>query len=148
MTTPTTATTTVQDNAACVKLFTDTMERLNEIAEQQMQSILDLAIAAADAANSIEPSSDDGAKFVEKTAAAIDQMKTKIEDSTPSMPAAGTGQPAASAEDGFCRAVENDIAMALVNSVTFQQQLNVIGAAVLTEGAQLVMAAGGQNSGK
>jgi hypothetical protein len=123
------------------------MERLNEIAEGQMQSILDLAIAAADAANSINPSNDDGAKFVEKVTAVVDEMKEKIEGPTVPSHDAGAGDPAAATADPFCRAVENDIAMALVNSVTFQQQLNTIGAAVLTQGAQLVLTAGGESSG-
>lgn len=151
MTTPTAATAQNTENmhgdAACVKLFTDTLERLNQIAEQQMQSILDLAIAAADAANSINPSDDQGAKFVEKTTAAIDQLKANNEAPAAPTHDAGEGSTSPATGDAFCRTVENDIAMAFANSLALQQQLNVIGTSVLVEGAKLVMTAGGEVSG-
>lgn len=147
MTTPTTDATGTHGDAACVKLFTDTMERLNEIAMGQMQAILDLAIAAADAANSIDPSDDQGAKFVEKVTEALDEMKTKID--SPAAPSHDPGEPtgAPAGDDAFCRAVENDIAMAMANSLALQQQLNVIGTSVLVEGAKLVLTAGGEAIG-
>src|SRR5690242_2091797 len=94
-------------DAACVELFTDTMERLNEIAMGQMQAILDLAIAAADAANSIDPANDQGAKFVEKVTQTLDEIKSKID--TPATASHDSGGTPAG-DDAFCRTVENDIA--------------------------------------
>lgn len=65
------------DDAACVKLFTETLERLSEININQTQAILDIAIAAADAANTIAPSNPDADTFVEKVTALVEDLKQK-----------------------------------------------------------------------
>lgn len=131
------------DHEACVKLFTDTMARLNEISESQMQSILDIAIAAADAADSVAPSDASADAFVEKVAALIEDLKSRSAGLEGEMGGGGSPRVASPAnEDKFCETIERDINMAIENSLSLQQQLNVTGVAVLTQGAALVLNAG------
>jgi len=139
MTTPTGEST--HDDAACVKLFTDTLARLNEININQMQSILDIAIAAADAASSINPANADGSEFVEKVTALVEDLKAKA-DSFDKTPTPALDHDLSPKVGAFCETVERDLNIAIENSLANQQQLYVTGAAVLTEGAQLVLQAG------
>lgn len=132
------------DHEACVKLLTDTMARLNEIAEGHMQGILDIAIAAADAASSITPGSTDPDAFVEKVKALIDSMRSKAETLEGEMGGGAMPEHTSPAgTDKFCEAIERQINMAVENGLSLQQQLNVTGVAVLSEGANLVLTAGG-----
>jgi len=137
MTTPTGS----HDHEACVKLLTDTMARLDEISESHMQGILDIAIAAADAANSVAPGSTDADAFVEKVQGLIDNMRSKAETTEGDM-GGGGGAPEHSSgpnEDKFCETIERDINIAIENGLSLQQQLNVTGVAVLSEGAALIL---------
>lgn len=140
MTTPTGS----HDHEACVKLLTDTMARLNEISENHMQSILDIAIAAADAASSVAPGSADADAFVEKVKTLIDSMRSKAETVRDGDMGGGGGLEHSSdaAGDKFCETIERDINMAIENGLSLQQQLNVTGVAVLSEGAKLVLESG------
>lgn len=129
------------DHEACVKLLTDTMARLDEISENHMQNILDIAIAAADAASSITRGSTDADAFVEKVQGLIDNMRSKTENTGGDM-GGGGGAPEHSshaAGDKFCAGVERDINIAIENGLSLQQQLNVTGVAVLSEGAALIL---------
>jgi hypothetical protein len=142
------------DHEACVKLLTDTMARLDEISESHMQGILDIAIAAADAANSLAPGSTDADAFVDKVKALIDSMRSKAESLGGEMIGGGTENTSAAGgemiggglensstagSDKFCASVERDINMAIENGLSLQQQLNVTGVAVLSEGAALIL---------
>jgi hypothetical protein len=131
------------DDAACVNLYCDTLARLNEISTNQMQSILDIAIAAADAANSIAPSNTDAEAFLERVTALIDSLNSEAEALDGDMGTGGRPAPGHSSTtgggDAFCEAVESDINTAIENSLSNQQQLYVTGAAVLAEGANLVL---------
>jgi hypothetical protein len=129
------------DDAACVRLFTDTLERLNEININQMQSILDIAIAAADAANSINTANTAGSDFVEKVTALVEGLKEKA-DSFDNTPTPAIDHDPSDKVGAFCETVERDLNIAIENSLNNQQQLYVVGEAVLTEGAQLVLQAG------
>ena len=129
------------DDAACVKLFTETLERLNEININQMQSILDIAIAAADAAGSINPANTDGSAFVEKVAALVEDLKAKA-DSFDKTPTPAIDHDISRKAGAFCETVERDLNIAIENSLNSQQQLYVTGAAVLSQGALLVLNAG------
>lgn len=132
----------IHDDAACVKLFTETLARLNEIAEGQMQSILDLAIAAADAAGSINPANiTEGDVFVEKVTALVEDLKAKT-DSFDKTPTPAINHDISRKAGAFCEAVERDLNIAIENSLNNQQQLYVTGAAVLVQGAQLILTAG------
>lgn len=137
MTTPTGS----HDHEACVKLLTDTMARLDEISENHMQGILEIAIAAADAANSVAPGSADAEAFVEKVNTLIDNMRTNAETAEGDMGGGGGApeQSSPAAGDKFCETIERDINMAIENGLSLQQQLNVTGVAVLSEGAALIL---------
>jgi hypothetical protein len=148
MTTPTGEST--HDHEACVKLLTDTLARLDEISESHMQGILDIAIAAADAANSIAPGSRDADEFIEKVTALVESFKTKAETAQGGGDMGGGGgapeQSAGVTSDKFCEMIERDINIAIENALTLQQQLNVSGIAVLNEGASLILNAGSSGS--
>jgi hypothetical protein len=117
------------------------MARLNEISESHMQGILDIAIAAADAANSVAPGSIDGDEFIAKVTALVESIKSKAESVQGGEMSGGTpGSPAIG--DKFCEMIERDINIAIENGLSLQQQLNITGAAVLTQGANLVLNAG------
>lgn len=129
------------DHEACVQLLTGTMARLDGISENHMQSILDIAIAAADAANSVAPGNTDADAFVEKVQGLIDGMRSKTETTEGDM-GGGGGAPEESAGasgDKFCEMFERDINIAIENGLSLQQQLNVTGVAVLSEGAALIL---------
>jgi hypothetical protein len=115
-----------------------------------MQGILDIAIAAADAANSVAPGSTDTDAFVEKVQGLIDNMRSKAESLGGEMIGGGTENSSAAGgemiggglentspagSDKFCEMIERDINMAIENGLSLQQQLNVTGVAVLSEGA-------------
>ena len=142
------------DHEACVKLLTDTMARLDEISENHMQGILDIAIAAADAASSVAPGSTDTDAFVEKVQGLIDNMRSETESAQGGEMIGGglENSSAAGGEmiggglenvsaggDKFCEMIERDINMAIENGLSLQQQLNVTGVAVLSEGAALIL---------
>lgn len=142
MTTPTGENT--HDHEACVKLLTETMARLNEISERHMQGILDIAIAAADAANSVAPGSIDGDEFIARVTALVESIKSKAETVTGGEMGGG-GSPEQSSNatgDKFCEMIERDINIAIENGLSLQQQLNVTGEAVLVQGANIVLNAG------
>ena len=131
------------DHEACVKLLTDTMARLNEISENHMQGILDIAIAAADAANSVAPGSIGGDEFIAKVTALVESIKSKAESvQGGEMSGGGTEHTSPAGSDKFCETIERDINIAIENGLSLQQQLNVTGVAVLTEGAGLILSAG------
>jgi hypothetical protein len=145
------------------------MARLDEISESHMQGILDIAIAAADAANSVAPGITDADAFVEKVQGLIDNMRSKTESLGGEMIGGGTENTSAAGgemiggglentsaaggemiggglenissagSDKFCEAIERDINMAIENGLSLQQQLNVTGVAVLSEGAALIL---------
>lgn len=124
------------DHAACVKLFTDTLARLNEINIGQMQAILDIAIAAADAANSVVPRSKSAEDFLEQVTKLIDELKAEADKRNGEMNADTTDN---SKTSGFCEKIEQDINIAIQNGLANQQQLFVSGVAVLNEGAALIL---------
>lgn len=126
------------DDADCVKLFTETLERLNEINISQMQAILDIAVAAADAASTIDPGNAAGGDFVDKVTKLVHELKAKADGDMGNggdTPAHGDGGKG----DKLCESVERAVNIAIENSLANQQQLYVTGAAVLAEGAQLVL---------
>ena len=129
------------DDAACVKLFADTLERLNDIFSGQMLSILNIATAAADAAKTLEPSSTDADVFLERVKTIVEGMKADAVGESAGAHDASPGEAGT-----FCKEIEKAINIAVYNAVLSQQRLNVIAVSVLAEGAQLVLAAGGSQS--
>lgn len=125
------------NDAECIKLFTDLMARLNELIAEQMQSILDIAIAAADAANSAQESPADLNDFTEKITALAEGLKGAdfLETDASGHPA-GKHNPAG--EDAICSIVANNINLGMQNFLSAQQSLNEMAISVLGKGANLV----------
>lgn len=136
MTTPTGETT--HTDADCLKLFNDTLARLNEINEAQMKGILNIAVDGAQAAKSINHNNIDANEFIEKITAIIDKMKADSKEGE----MGGGGAPEHGGKhtgDVLCADVANNINIAMQNSLAAQQQLNVMGISVLAEAAKLVL---------
>jgi hypothetical protein len=128
------------DDAACLRLFAETLERLNDVFSGQMLSILNIATAAADAAKTLEPASTDADAFLEKVKTILDDMKAEsaaVGESGSVTHGSGEGK-----HGTFCEEIEGDINVAILQALSSQQRLNVMGASVLAEGAQLVLNAG------
>src|SRR5687768_6987669 len=109
------------DDAACVKLFADTLERLNDISAGQMLSILNIATAAADAAKTIEPSNADADAFLERVNTVIEGMKADSVDESAGAHSSSTGEAGT-----FCEEIEKAINVAIYNALASQQRLNLI----------------------
>lgn len=125
---------------ACIKLFTDLMVRLNEINVTQMQDILDIAIAAADAANSMQESPSDLTGFTEKISALVDHLR----NNSASLGAIDTsGHPSGehdrSGEGAICSIVADNINIAMQNALSAQQALNEMAISILGKGANLIL---------
>lgn len=129
------------DDAACLRLFADTLERLNDIFSGQMLSILNIATAAADAAKTLEPASTDADAFLEKVKTVLADIKAESASVGEGGSAPGHGTLAGKGGT-FCEEVEADINVAIEQALSSQQRLNVMGASVLAEGAQLVLNTG------
>lgn len=133
MTTPTGENT--HNDAGCIKIFTDTLARLNEINEAQMKGVLNIAIYGAEAAKSVGGSSIDADAFIEKVKAIIEEMKADRNGSRGESPAHGGEH----SGDTLCADVTENINIAMQNSLAAQQQLNVMGMSVLGEAAKLIL---------
>jgi hypothetical protein len=120
------------DDAACLRLFAETLERLNDVFSGQMLSILNIATAAADAAKTLEPASTDADAFLEKVKTILDDMKAE---------SAAVGE-SGSVTHGSGEGKHGTFCVAILQALSSQQRLNVMGASVLAEGAQLVLNAG------
>jgi hypothetical protein len=134
------------DDAACVKMFTDLMARLNEINVIQMQDILDIAIAAADAANSVQESPVELGEFTEKITELAEGLKGGLSSTemAPSPHPAGTHNP--TGESAICAIVAENINLAMQNAVSAQEALNQMAMSVLGKGANLVLNSGGSGT--
>lgn len=142
MTTPTGDTT--HTDADCLKLFTDTLARLNEINEAQAKGVLNIAIYGAEAARSVSGNSIDADVFIEKVTALIDKMKAESKEGEMGGGAA-TEHRGKHSGDVLCADVANNINIAMQNSLAAQQQLNVMGMSVLAEAAKLVLDSAGSS---
>ena len=89
-----------------------------------------------------QPGGTEGSEFVEKVTALVEDLKAKA-DSFDKTPTPAINHNISRKAGAFCETVERDLNIAIENSLANQQQLYVTGAAVLAEGAQLVLAANG-----
>lgn len=122
----------------CAEFFCKTVAELNSITLKQMEGLLNLAVTAAEKINS-PGKIDDGQNVVS-------ELKLMAEE---------VGQTAASQEEAiaedaqskipvnenavFCNSVEHLLSNAIANCVNVQQQLNIIGASILTQAASLIL---------
>lgn len=125
-------------NEECIKMFCKTLAELNEISLKQMEGLLNIAVTAAGELKS-ESNTADAEKFVndlKTTAETIGQnAKTREDDIDKNVKAGLSGEP----EHSFCRTVEQKILLAMDNSLSLQQQLNVTGEAILSQAASLIL---------
>ena len=121
------------------EIFCRAMSQLNAAALQQTEGLLNIAVRAAEKFHSINSSAQVNNAALE---AFINQMKTVAADiSQINQPAPeNLSTPSAPNPKTVLEAVEHQLSNAIGNSVSNQQQLNVIGAAILTQAAALLLA--------
>jgi len=122
--------------AECAELFAKTLEELNAVSQLQMQGILNVVITGLEAAKSLSSSNTDPAAL-DKLAELVKDLKTKI-DELGQNPKNNFSADAQQTEN-FCAEVEANINIAMKNSLYDQQQLNVIGAAALSQVISLLI---------
>lgn len=116
----------------CAEFFCKTVAELNSITQKQMEGLLNLAVTAAEKINS-PGKFDDGPMVVselksmaeEVSQNAVNQEEAIAEDVQSKIPVNENAI--------FCNNVEHLLSNAIANCVNAQQQLNVIGAAILTQ---------------
>lgn len=130
-----------QQISAYAEVFCKAMTQLNAVALQQTQGLLDIAVRAAEKIHSINSAATmnknelDG--FINQLKTAADSL-AQVNQPTPENPSSQTAPNPAT----FLEAVEQALGNAVHNSVNNQQQLNITGAAILTQAAALLLASG------
>jgi hypothetical protein len=135
------------DVANYTRLFSEAMSQLNAVSLQHAEGLLNLAVTAAEKFHSINSRA--GAQN-EQLAGFVEQIKSAAADlSRVSQPApenlsaqtAPDDESSQSAPGGesFPAAVEQALGSAIQNSVSNQQQLNTIGAAILTQSVSVLL---------
>ncbi len=138
----------LKEAALCAKLFCTTLVDLNAVAEQQMRGLLNLAVAAAEVANSLYSSKASAGSASERSNKELTDLASQIK-STADKISRTTGadvegeQIHPSGADTFCQTVDRGLSTAALNSVSLQQQLNVLGQAILAEAATLLFSVAG-----
>ncbi|HLM02283.1 MAG TPA: RebB family R body protein [Pyrinomonadaceae bacterium] len=140
------ATATQSEISDYAEIFSKAMSQLNAVSLRQTQGLLDIAARAAEKFHSINRS----ATVINKDVLAgfIDEIKSVAADVSQinqQTPENLSPEPAPNPES-FLAAVEQALSDAVRNSVSNQQQLNVIGAAILTQSAALLLSTGEKES--
>ena len=129
----------------CAEIFCRAMSQLNAVALQQTEALLNIATSAAEKFHSLNSPA---TANKEELGALINQLKTaadNISQINQPTPQNSSAQPATSPAT-VLEAVEHQLSNAIGNSVNNQQQLNIIGAAILTQAAALLLSAGEKQS--
>jgi len=147
------------DVSACARLFCVTLAQLNAISEQQIKALLEVAITTAEVVRSLASSEPEAklknaalakgeeiAELGAKLTGAADKMSQSRSDSegveagTEESQQIGGQQKtfAAINAEAFCAQVEANINVAMQNSLACQQQMNVLGQAILAQAAALL----------
>jgi hypothetical protein len=127
------------------EIFCQAMSRLNAVALQQTEGLLNIAVTAAEKFHSLNSAA--GANNAELDGF-INQLKTAADNlsrnnqPTPDNPSAQSAPNPAT----VLEAIEHQLSNAIGNSVNNQQQLNVAGIAILTQAAALLLSAGAQQN--
>jgi hypothetical protein len=124
--------------AECAELFAKTLEELNAVSQLQMQGILNVVTIGLEAARSQNSSPE----VLEKLTKLVDELKSTAGQLGSIHP--GSLSEDAPGSENFCAEVEANINIAMKNSLNNQQQLNVIGAAALTQIISLLIALQGK----
>jgi hypothetical protein len=125
-------------NEECIELFCKTVAELNTISLKQSEGLLNIAISAAEAMNSNDPANG-GAEFIAELKAAAEEIsrsaRNREEEIYKNIKSVISAEP----EHSFCATVEQKLIIALENSLNNQQQLNVVGEALLAKAASLLL---------
>jgi septal ring factor EnvC (AmiA/AmiB activator) len=130
--------TTQNEISNYAEIFAKAMSQLNAVALQQTEGLLNIAVSAAEKFHALNSSAevnkDELAGFINQMKTAADDIK-QIHRQTPENPAAKS----APNSEIVLQAVMQALSDAIHNSTNNQQQLNVIGAAILTQSAALLL---------
>jgi soluble cytochrome b562 len=130
--------TTENEISNYVEIFAKAMSQLNAVALQQTEGLLNIAVSAAEKFHAInsaaEVNKDELAGFINQMKTAAANIK-QIHRQAPENPAAQS----APNPEIVLQAVMQALSDAIHNSANNQQQLNVIGAAILTQSAALLL---------
>jgi hypothetical protein len=122
--------------------FCQTMAQLNAVSLGQTQGLLEIAVRAAEKFHSLNSSAaanrDELDGFINQIQSAAESFS---QNNQPTPENLSSAQSAANPET-FLAAIEQALGNAVRNSVTNQQQLNVLGAAILAQAAALLLSAG------
>lgn len=139
--------------AKCASLFLTTLANLNAITEQQMKGLLDMAITTAKLAHSLS-SGDSPATPAPAASSAFAELANQLKSAADNLGGSASGTsdepvPCPSLEthgskEMFCEGVGTKVLLAMQNSLVTQQQLNVVGQAILTQSAALLLSLGGK----
>lgn len=140
----------LKENAGCARLFCTTLADINAIGEQQMKGLLNLAVTAAEVANSLYSSqaSTGGASAAsnEEFAELASQIKSTADKIGQAGEAAGDAGPGATpGADTLCKSVEQNINLAMENGVAHQQALNELGQSILAQSVELLFSVASAN---
>jgi hypothetical protein len=125
-------------NEECIKLFCDTLAELNAVSLKQMEGLLDIAVKAAQAADS-GSSADDTARFVDELKITFQAVKQTAQEQEAKISEQIKNDFSNESKQSFCETVEEKLTAALENSLSHQQQLNVLGEAILAKAATLLL---------
>jgi hypothetical protein len=130
---------------ACTTLFCTTLANLNAISEQYMKGLLNIAITAAEAAESLSSSEQEaGAEKMANTQEdVLSELAGQLKDAANKISQRGITPATVESESEaatqiFCDKVEVNIIGAMQNSLANQQELNTLGQAILAQAAILV----------
>jgi hypothetical protein len=124
------------------EIFCRAMTRLNAVSLEQIEGLLNIAVKAAEKVHSINASA--AAPTDEKLTEFVNQIKNTADrmSQTNQPPAENASTPAAINPEAFPALVEQTLGNAIHNSANNQQELNIIGAAILTQAASLLLSSG------
>jgi hypothetical protein len=135
---------TTDDNlSSYTEIFCRALTQLNAVALEQIEGLLNVAVKAAEKIHSLNSSA--AAPPDEKLTEFVNEMKnTAARMSQTNQTAADDASlPPAINPDVFPALVEQTLGNAIHNSANNQQELNVIGAAILAQAASLLLSSGG-----
>ncbi len=124
-------------NEECIKLFCQTIAELNTISLKQIEGLLNIAITAVEANSKGE--TPDAVKFIEELRAAAEEVSQKARNQEEEIYKNIKTTLSAEPKHSFCEAVEEKLIIGLENSLSNQQQLNILGAEILAKAASMIL---------
>ncbi|HEX8737305.1 MAG TPA: RebB family R body protein [Pyrinomonadaceae bacterium] len=134
-------TSTENEIAAYAEIFCKIMSQLNVVALEQTKGLLNIAVTAAEKLHSLNSSAQANngelAGFINQLKSTADNLSQTNQPTPENLSAQSAPNP-----EIFAAIVEQALSNAIHNSVNNQQQLNVTGAAILTQAAALLLSSG------